>query len=84
MVDMVFCIKSLLFLVIPLFYYINLNSSIISCLSSRVMFLSFSISVSLSTVSEVFRGDVCLILLSTLLPIKSPAADLAIVTVWFF
>ena len=83
MIDMVFCIKSLLFLVIPLFYYINLNSSIISCLSSRVMFLSFSISVSLSTVSEVFRGDVCLILLSTLLPIKSPVADLTIVTVWF-
>ena len=56
-----------------LFYYINPNSSITFCLSFREIYLSFSISVSRSTVSEVLWGDFCVIVFSILVPIKSPA-----------
>ena len=57
------------------YYYINLVSSIIFCLSSGDIYLSFGISVSLSNVSEAFCGDLFVILLATLLPIKSPVAS---------
>ena len=74
MVDLVYCLTSLLFFDIPLLYlYINLNLSIIRCLSSGDIYLSFGISVSLSTVSELFCGDFFVILL----PIKSPFASVA-------
>ena len=51
-------------------YYINPNLSIIFCLFSGDIYLSFGISVSLSTVSEIFRGDLFAILLAILLPIN--------------
>ena len=60
---------------ILLYYYINLNSSIICCLSSGDVYISFGISISLSTVSEVFCGDLFAILVATLLPIKSSVAS---------
>ena len=52
-----------------LYYYTILNSSIIFCLSSGDIYLSFGISVSLATVSEVFCGDFFVILLAILSPI---------------
>ena len=57
------------------YYYINLNSSRTCCLSSGDIYLPFGISVSLSTVFEVFCGDLFIILLAILLPIKSPVAS---------
>ena len=57
-----------------IFSYLTLNWSIICCLFSRYIYLSFGISVSLSTVSKVFWGDFIIILLAILLPIKSPVA----------
>ena len=58
MVDLVCCLTNLLFFDIQLlYYYINLNVSIICCISFGDTYLSFDISVSLSTVSEVFCGD---------------------------
>ena len=78
MVDLVYCLASLLFFDLPLlYYYINLNLSIICCFSSRDICLSFGIPVSRSTVSEVFWVDFFVILLATLLPIKSPVASAA-------
>ena len=78
MVDLVYCLTSLLFFDIPLlYYYINLRSSIMFCLFSGDICLSVSISVSLS-VSEVFWGkflETFVILLAMLLPIKSPVAS---------
>ena len=56
-------------------YYIDLNSSIICCLSSGDIYLSFSIPAFLSTVSEVFWEDFFVILSAVLLPIKSPVAS---------
>ena len=62
MADLVYCLTSLLFFDTPLlYYYINLNSSIIWCPSSGDIYLSFGTSVSLSTVSKVFCGDLFVI-----------------------
>ena len=61
MVDLVYCLTNLLFFDIPLiYYYINLRSSIISCLSSGDIYLSLAISLSYSlvTVSELFCSEV--------------------------
>ena len=56
-----------------LYDYVNLKSSIICCLFFVDTYLSFDISVSLSTVSEESCGNVFVILL-ILLTIKSPVA----------
>ena len=82
MFDLVYYLINLLFFNIPLlYYYINFRLSVIFCLSSEDIYLSFDISlsnlvfsVSLSTVSELFCGesfDTFLILSTILLPIKS-------------
>ena len=63
---MVYCLTSLLFFNIPLFYDINLRSSIIC--SPRDIYISLGISVSLSSVCKLFCG----VLLETLLLIKWP------------
>ena len=84
MVDLVYYLRSLLFFDIPLlYYYINLNSSIICGLSSGDIYLTFAISVSLSVVSDLFSGDFCLIVLAILLPIKSPIASAVFWTALF-
>ena len=57
MVELVYWLTSVLFVDIPSLCYINLNLSIICCLSFGDIYLSFGISVSLSTVSEVCCGD---------------------------
>ena len=75
---------NLLFFNIPsLYYYINLRSSIIFCLSSRDIYLSsgdtyLSLGIPLIVVSELFYCEVFetfVILLAILLPIKSPVAS---------
>ena len=81
MVDLVYYLRNLLFLNIPLlYYYINLRSSIIFCLSSEDIYLSLDISLSCSfvLVSELFCSELLetfVILLAILLPIKSPVAS---------
>ena len=81
MVDFVYYLTNLLFSYIPLlYYYINLRSSIIFCLSSGDIYLSFGISLSRSflIISELFCGkllETFVILLAILLPIKSPVAS---------
>ena len=78
MVDFVYCLTNLLFFNISLLhYYINLRSSIISCLSLGDMYLSLGISLSCSsiTVSELYCCEVSetFVILSTIsLQIKSP------------
>ena len=48
MVDLLYCPADLLFFDMALsYYYINLNASIICCLSSGDIYLSFGISMSL-------------------------------------
>ena len=73
-------LSNLSFFCIPLlYYYINLNSSIICCISCRDIYLSFGISLlgsfdgnSFYSMSvEVFL-DVLVILSPISLPIKSP------------
>ena len=59
------------------YYYINLSSSIISCIPSGDIYFSLDISLSCSffSVSELFCGEpfeTFVILLAILLPIKSP------------
>ena len=71
-----------------LYYYINLISSIIFCLSSGNMhlFLGFSWSCSFVIVSELFCGELLetfVILSSILLPIKSLVAS-AVFSMTFF
>ena len=71
-------ISNLLFFGIPLLYcYINLNLSLICCLSCGDIYLSFG--VSLLTLFECnFFGDffdVLVILSAFLLPLKSPVAS---------
>ena len=61
MVDLMHCLKNLLFFDIPLLYcYIHLRSSIIFCLSSGDTYLSLRISLSYSfvIVSGLFCGQV--------------------------
>ena len=65
-------------------YYITLRSSIIFCLSFGDIYLSFRISVSLSTVFKVFCDDffeAFVISLAILLLIKSPVLPLFFETV---
>ena len=77
MADLVYCATNILFFDIPLsYYYINLNT--IYCLSSGDLYLSFGISVLLSTVSRVLCSEVCetfVILFSILLSIKLPVVS---------
>ena len=86
MVDLVYCLTSLLFFgILILYYYINLRSSMIFCLFSGDIYLSLGItlsnlifSASLSTVSELFCGEVLetfVILSAILLAIKLPVAS---------
>ena len=70
-----YCLANLLFYGIPLLYYTNFNASINFC-------LSFSISISFSSISECnsfeeFCGDFekLVILSDTLRPIESPVAS---------
>ena len=80
-------LTNLLFFGIPLlYYYTNFSSSIICCLFSGDIYLSFSISNSLLTLSKLFCEDLfkCnyfekLVILSSilLLPNKSPVASAA-------
>ena len=54
MVDLVYCLTNLLSFIpllyyIILYYYINLNSSIIRCISSGDIYVSFDISLLLSS-----------------------------------
>ena len=80
MVDLAYYLTNLLFVDIPLlYYYINLRSSRIFCLSSGDIYLSLDISLSCSFViiSELFCGELLetlVILSAILLPVKSPVA----------
>ena len=60
-----------IFVFVSTFIIINLNSSVVFCLSSGDIYLSFGIPVLLSTVSDVF-WDGFVILLVILLPNQSP------------
>ena len=75
MIDSVHFLASLLIFDISLlYYYVNLRSSTIFFPFSGDIYLSLDISVSLSTVSEIFRVEFLEtfgILLAILLPIKS-------------
>ena len=79
MVDLMHCLKNLLFFGMPLlYYYTNLNSSIICCLFSGDMYLSFGASD--SSLASLFCGfldflETLVILSAILLPIKSPIAS---------
>ena len=80
--DLVYSLKYLLFFGNPLlYYYINLNSSIMRCLFSEDIYLSFAIAINFSNiyelVSELFCGEFFLIFLSILLPIKSSVVSAA-------
>ena len=79
MVDLVYCSTDLLFLyIILLYYYINLNSSIICRVFSGDIYLFLGVSVSLSTVSNVNCSDLFktfVILSAILLPINSAVAS---------
>ena len=70
--DLVYC-QTFSFFIWLLFDYVNLKSLIIFCIFFVDIYVSFDISVSLSTVSEEFCGNVVVILL-ILLTIKSPVA----------
>ena len=81
MVDLIYCLKNLLFFDILLLYYsINLRSLIILCPSSGDIYISLGIYLSCSfvTVSKLFFCkffEIFVILLATLLPIKSPVSS---------
>ena len=80
MVNLLDYLTNLLFFDIPLlYYYINLISSIIFCLSTEDIYLTLRIFLSclFVIVSELFYHELLaafLILLAILLPIKSPDA----------
>ena len=80
MVDLVYCLKNLLFFDIPLLYYfVTLRSLIIGISLSFGISLSNPIfSVSLSTVPDSFCGELLdnfTVLSAYLLPMKLPAAS---------
>ena len=81
MVDLVYCLSSLLFFDIPLlYYYINLILSIIFCLSFGDIYLPLCIYLSCSfvTASKLFCDEGVETfenLSAILLPIKSPVAS---------
>ena len=75
-------LSNLLFFSISLlYYYINLNSSIICCLSFGDIYLSFGISLLASFYDNPFGGnsldffDTLVIFSAILLPIKYPVAS---------
>ena len=71
-------LSSLLFFVIALLYYhINLNSSIMFCLSCGDIYLSYGVLLLASLEGNSFEDsfDAFVILSATLLPIKSPGAS---------
>ena len=76
MVDLVYCLISLLFFdILLLYYYINLRSTIICCLSSEDVYLSLGISL---FISKLFCGEffqIFVILSAILLAIKSQVAS---------
>ena len=83
MVDLMHCLTNLLFFDIPLLYTTR-NLSIICCLFSGDMYLSFGTSISLlaSLLCECFEDffgcnfvETLVILSAILLPIKSPVAS---------
>ena len=75
MVDLMYCLINVLFINIPLLYYINISSSITFCLSSGDLHLSFGMYVSSKLFSECNFLDELLILSTVLIPIKSPVAS---------
>ena len=78
MVDLMYCLKNLIFFyILLLYYYTNLNSSIIFCLLSRDIYLSFGISNSFCECnsSEDFFETLVILSAIILLPIKSPVAS---------
>ena len=78
MVDLMCYLKNLLFFDIPLlYYYANLNSSILCCPFSGGIYLSFSISSSILTTFKLFCEvfGVFVILSTILLPTKSPVSS---------
>ena len=72
MVNLMYCLKNLLFFDTPLLYYVNMNSSMICCLFSGDIYLSFGISNSFLASFEDFEA--LFILSAILLPIKPPVA----------
>ena len=75
-----------LFFSIPLlYYYINLNSSIICCLSCEDIYPSFGISLLASFKGNSFEDfyETLVILSAILLPIKSPVASAVFQTAHF-
>ena len=89
MIDLVYCLKNLLFFDIPLLYYhINLRSSITFSLSSEDIHASLGIYLSclFVIVSESFCREVLdafVILLAVLLPIKLQIAPATFPTTSF-
>ena len=75
MVDLTYCLTSLLFFGIPLYYCINLNSSFTCCLFSGDIYLSFGISLLNSVFSALTVFDAFVTLSAILLSIKSPVAS---------
>ena len=79
MADLMRHLSNLLLFDIALLYYINLNSSIIFCLSFGGIYLSFGISLltSFDCVSSFcdFFESFAAILSAIFLPIKSPVAS---------
>ena len=82
MVNLILCLTNLLFFGIPLlYYYTNLNSSIIFCLSSGDMYLFLGVALSKSTSVSLFCNSLAdffetlVILSAILLPIKSSVAS---------
>ena len=79
MVNLMHCLTNSLFFDIPLlYYYTSLNSSIICCLFSGDMYLSFGASdSSLASLFCVFLDflETLVILSAILLPIKLPVAS---------
>ena len=74
MVDLIYCLTNLLFFDVSLLYYTNLNSSIICCLFSGDIYLSFGISNSFLSVFELFF-EAFFVLSAISLPVKSPFAS---------
>ena len=89
MVNLVYCLTNLLFDDISLlYYYVNLISSIILCLSSEDIYLSLDISLSclFVIVSKLFCSEFLerfVILLAILLPIKAPVASAVFLIILF-
>ena len=73
--DLIFCFKFgwlIWCIVLQVDYFLIFHYYIIILI---LIYISFGVSVSLSTVSEVFWGDSFVILLALLLPIKSAVAS---------